>query len=96
VNWPAGVGGKGNAGVAANVSKIAGRDRLRRVCVREAEQDDATLDMLNRDGKTVSRRPHVRRRRRRRRLEGAPGLRREPEQPAGRRKAWPITAPPSS
>ncbi len=28
VNWPAGIGGKGNAGVAANVSKIAGFGRL--------------------------------------------------------------------
>ena len=34
VSWPAGVGGKGNEGVAAYVKQIKGCDRLRRVRLR--------------------------------------------------------------
>ena len=41
VEWPAGVGGKGNEGVAAYVQRRRRRDRLRRVRLRQAEQDDA-------------------------------------------------------
>ena len=42
VNWPTGAGGKGNEGVAGVRAAPAELDRLRRVRVREAEQDDAT------------------------------------------------------
>ena len=42
VNWPTGAGGKGNEGVAAFVRPPAQLDRLRRVRLRQAEQDDAT------------------------------------------------------
>ncbi len=39
VQWPTGVGGKGNEGVAAYVQQINGLDRLRRIRLRTAEQD---------------------------------------------------------
>ncbi|HYF58746.1 MAG TPA: phosphate ABC transporter substrate-binding protein PstS [Burkholderiaceae bacterium] len=52
VNWPAGVGGRGNAGVAANVSKIAGS--IGYVEYAFAKQNKmAYAQMLNRDGKPV-------------------------------------------
>lgn len=52
VNWPAGVGGKGNAGVAANVSKIAGA--IGYVEYAYAKQNRMSYaSMINRDGKTV-------------------------------------------
>lgn len=52
VNWPAGVGGRGNAGVAANVSKIAGS--IGYVEYAFAKQNKiAYAAMLNRDGKRV-------------------------------------------
>lgn len=38
VQWPAGVGGKGNEGVSAYVKQIKGFDRLRRVLVRGHQQ----------------------------------------------------------
>ena len=52
VNWPAGVGGRGNAGVAANVSKIAGS--IGYVEYAFAKQNKMSYaSMLNRDGKVV-------------------------------------------
>jgi len=52
VNWPAGVGGRGNAGVAANVSKIAGA--IGYVEYAYAKQNKMSYAaMLNRDGKRV-------------------------------------------
>ena len=44
VNWPTGAGGKGNEGVAAFVQRLPGLDRLRRVRLRQAEQDDLRAD----------------------------------------------------
>lgn len=52
VNWSAGVGGRGNAGVAANVSKIAGA--IGYVEYAYAKQNKmAYATMINRDGKPV-------------------------------------------
>jgi phosphate transport system substrate-binding protein len=52
VNWSTGIGGKGNAGVAANVSKIVGA--LGYVEYAFAKQNKlAYAAMVNRDGKTV-------------------------------------------
>jgi phosphate transport system substrate-binding protein len=52
VNWPAGVGGRGNAGVAANVMKIAGG--LGYVEYAYAKQNKMSYaSMINRDGKVV-------------------------------------------
>jgi phosphate transport system substrate-binding protein len=52
VNWPAGVGGRGNAGVAANVSKIDGA--IGYVEYAYAKQNKMIhTAMLNRDGRTV-------------------------------------------
>ena len=52
VNWPTGVGGKGNAGVAANVTKIAGS--VGYVEYAYAKQNKLThAAMINKAGKTV-------------------------------------------
>lgn len=52
VNWSAGVGGKGNAGVAANVSKIAGAiGYVEYAFAKQNKMSYATL--INRDGKPV-------------------------------------------
>ena len=52
VNWPAGLGGRGNAGVAANVSKIAGA--IGYVEYAYAKQNRMSYaSMVNRDGKVV-------------------------------------------
>jgi phosphate transport system substrate-binding protein len=52
VNWKSGVGGKGNAGVAATVGKVAGA--IGYVEYAFAKQNKMThLAMVNRDGKTV-------------------------------------------
>ena len=52
VNWPVGVGGRGNAGVAANVSKIAGS--IGYVEFAYAKQNKiAYAQQVNRDGRTV-------------------------------------------
>jgi phosphate transport system substrate-binding protein len=52
VNWPVGVGGRGNAGVAANVSKIAGA--MGYVEYAYAKQNKMSYaSMINRDGKVV-------------------------------------------
>jgi phosphate transport system substrate-binding protein len=36
VEWPVGIGAKGNEGVANNVSQTKGRDRLRRIRLRQS------------------------------------------------------------
>ena len=52
VNWPAGIGGRGNAGVAANVSKIAGAvGYVEYAYAKQNKMSYATL--INRDGKPV-------------------------------------------
>jgi phosphate transport system substrate-binding protein len=52
VNWPSGVGGKGNAGVAANVTKIDGA--VGYVEYAYAKQNKMTyVSLINRDGKAV-------------------------------------------
>jgi phosphate transport system substrate-binding protein len=52
VNWPTGLGGKGNAGVAANVTKIKGS--LGYVEYAYAKQNKLThAALVNRDGKVV-------------------------------------------
>lgn len=52
VNWPAGVGGKGNAGVAANVSKVDGA--IGYVEYAYAKQNRMShVSLINRDGKAV-------------------------------------------
>ncbi len=52
VDWPAGVGGKGNAGVAANVMKLKGS--IGYVEYAYAKQNKlAHTALINRDGKTV-------------------------------------------
>ena len=52
VNWPAGVGGKGNAGVAANVTKIEGA--VGYVEYAYAKQNKMThVSLINKDGKAV-------------------------------------------
>ena len=52
VNWPSGVGGKGNAGVAANVTKIDGA--IGYVEYAYAKQNKMThVSLINRDGKAV-------------------------------------------
>ena len=43
MNWPTGVGGKGNEGVAGLVQQTPGLDRLRRADLRAAEQDQLRL-----------------------------------------------------
>jgi phosphate transport system substrate-binding protein len=52
VNWPSGVGGKGNAGVAANVTKIDGA--IGYVEYAYAKQNKMShVSLINRDGKAV-------------------------------------------
>lgn len=52
VNWPAGIGGRGNAGVAANVSKIGGA--IGYVEYAYAKQNKMSYAaMVNKDGKVV-------------------------------------------
>ena len=52
VSWPAGIGGKGNAGVAANVSQTVGS--IGYVEYAYAKQNNLTYtDMVNREGKRV-------------------------------------------
>jgi phosphate transport system substrate-binding protein len=52
VNWSAGIGGRGNAGVAANVSKIAGAiGYVEYAYAKQNKMSYAT--MINRDGKPV-------------------------------------------
>ena len=55
VNWPTGAGGKGNEGVVGVRAAAAELDRLRRVRVRQAEQDDAHA--AEEQGRQLRRRP---------------------------------------
>jgi phosphate transport system substrate-binding protein len=56
VSWPEGVGGKGNEGSGRLRAADQGRDRLRRVRVRQAEQDDARRAAEPRRASSCSRR----------------------------------------
>ena len=84
MQWPAGIGAKGNEGVANNVAQTKGS--IGYVEYAYAKQNKLTYTkMINKAGKTVS--PTVGDlpgRRRQRRLEQPAGLRRHPDQPAGR------------
>ena len=84
VEWPVGIGAKGNEGVADNVGQTNGS--IGYVEYAYAKQNKLTYaKMMNKAGKTVA--PTLGRpsgRRRQRRLELAAGLRRDPRQPAGR------------
>ena len=90
VQWPAGIGAKGNEGVANNVAKTKGS--IGYVEYAYAMQNKLTYaKMINKDGKTgradVGDLPG---RGRQCRLEVAARLRRDADQPA-RRRSWPIT-----
>ena len=69
VNWPTGAGGKGNEGVSRLRAAPAELDRLRRVRLRQAEQDD--LHAAEEPGRQLrrARRRDLQGRRRRRRLD---------------------------
>ena len=53
VNWPVGLGGKGNEGVAGLVHADAGRDRLRRADLRACRTRSATARVQNMAGEFV-------------------------------------------
>ncbi len=90
VAWPEGVGGKGNEGVAAYVQRIKGVDRLRRIRVRQAEQDDYAL-VQNKEGQyRAAGRRHVPGRGGLRRLEERARVLSDPHRPAGQ-GCWPIS-----
>ena len=86
VEWPVGIGAKGNEGVANNVQNTKGS--IGYVEYAYAVQNKMTYTgMVNKDGKPVAAdRRGLRRRRRQRRLEGHARLRRDPGQPARRRR----------
>ena len=85
VQWPAGIGAKGNEGVANNVAQHQGLDRLCRVRLRQAEQAHLHQDGEQGRQDRAADRGGLPGRRRQRRLEQPAGLRRDPRQPAGRR-----------
>ena len=84
VEWPVGIGAKGNDGVANNVAGTKGA--IGYVEYAYAKQNKLTYaDMVNKDGKTVE--PTIESlpgRRRQRRLGQGPGLLPDPVEPAGR------------
>ena len=84
MQWPAGIGAKGNEGVANNVAQTKGS--IGYVEYAYAKQNKLTFTkMVNKAGKTVA--PTIGRlpgRRRQCRLELAARLRRDPRQPARR------------
>ena len=84
VQWPVGIGAKGNEGVANNVAQTKGS--IGYVEYAYAKQNKLTYTkMVNKDGKTRrADRRGLPGRRRQRRLELAARLRRDPRQPAGR------------
>ena len=84
LQWPAGIGAKGNEGVANNVANTKGS--IGYVEYAYAKQNKLThTKMINKAGKAVdAERRVVPGRRRQCRLEVAAGLRRDPRQPAGR------------
>ena len=96
VQWPAGIGAKGNEGVANNVAQHQGLDRLCRIRLRQAEQADLHQDgqQGGQDGRAD--RGRVPGRGRQRRLESAARLRRDPRQPARRPIVADDGAPPGS
>ncbi len=85
VEWPVGIGAKGNEGVANNVQNTKGS--IGYVEYAYAMQNKMTYaDMVNKDGKVgAADGRRLRRRRCQRRLEGHARLRRHPRQPARRR-----------
>ena len=84
LQWPVGIGAKGNEGVAGNVGADQGLDRLCRVRLRQAEQAHPHQDdqQGRQDGRAEL--GDLPGRRRQRRLELPAGLRRHPGQPARR------------
>ena len=84
LQWPAGIGAKGNEGVANNVAQTKGS--IGYVEYAYAKQNKLTFTkMINKDGKTVAAdRGDLPGGGRQCRLEVAAGLRRDPRQPAGR------------
>ena len=84
VQWPVGIGAKGNEGVANNVGQTKGS--IGYVEYAYAKQNKlTTTKMVNKAGKTVDAdRGHLPGRGRQRRLEVAARLRRDPRQPARR------------
>ena len=63
VEWPAGVGAKGNEGVSGNVDADQGLDRLCRICLRQAEQADLRrADQQGRQDRAADQSPPSRRR----------------------------------
>ena len=87
VAWPEGVGGKGNEGVAAYVQRIKGLDRLRRVRVREEEQDDLRFAAESRRRNTSSPTTRHFRRLRPARTGKRSRIRRDPHESATARRA---------
>ena len=53
VEWPVGLGAKGNEGVANNVTQTKGAIGYRRICLCQTEQDDLH-DVINKAGKAVA------------------------------------------
>ena len=53
IDWPTGIGAKGNEGVAGNVRPDLRRHRLCRICLCQAEPSLAHVKMLNKAGQTV-------------------------------------------
>ena len=80
VEWPVGVGARGNEGVVGSGRAHQGRDRLRRIRLCQAEQ--ARLHHADQQGRQGGRAHHrlVRRRRRQRQLGRRSRLRRDPDQ----------------
>ena len=91
VQWPGGIGAKGNEGVANNVANTKGA--IGYVEYAYAKQNKLTFTkMINKDGKAVAAdRRDIPGGRRQCGLEVAARLRRDPGQSA-RRKSWPMTA----
>ncbi len=85
VEWPVGIGAKGNDGVANNVARHQGRDRLCRIRLRQAEQDDLRRhgQQGRQDGR-AERRSLPGRRRQRRLGQGRPAIYLILIEPAGR------------
>ena len=85
VEWPVGIGAKGNEGVSNNVGPDQGLDRLCRVRLRPAEQADLYQDAEQGRQDRLSHQRSFPGRRRECGLEFGAGLWRDPGQSAGRR-----------
>ena len=85
VEWPVGIGAKGNEGVSNNVSQTKGSIGYVEYAYALQNKNDIHK-MVNKDGKTVTPTSALPGRRRQRRLEFRAGLRRDPGQRAGRRR----------